>query len=72
MGSGCGNIIVDFYPSSSGQLPVPVALDAMSPTLFVPTIHHLDENVNPQFFDRCRRARPAANALRKQAIVRGP
>ena len=34
MGSGCGNAIVDFDPSSAGQLPVPVALNAASPTLF--------------------------------------
>ena len=30
-------------PSSSGQLPVPVALHARSPTLFLPIIH---ENTN--------------------------
>lgn len=34
MGSGCGNLIVENLPSSSGQLPVPVALNARSPTLF--------------------------------------
>lgn len=34
MGSGCGNLIVENVPSSSGQLPVPVALDARLPTLF--------------------------------------
>ena len=33
MGSGCGDSIV-VKPSSSGQLPVPVALNALSPTLF--------------------------------------
>ena len=49
MGSGCGNIIVDLRPSSSGQLPVPVALNAMLPTLFIHTIHQMGENVNPQF-----------------------
>ena len=49
MGSGCGNIIVDIHPSSSGQLPVPVALDATLPTLFIHTIHHVGKNVNPQF-----------------------
>lgn len=35
MGSGCGNLIVA-SPSSSGQLPVPVALNAKLPTLFSP------------------------------------
>ena len=49
MGSGCGIIIVDVGPSSSGQLPVPVALDAMNPTLFIHTIHHVGKNVNPYF-----------------------
>ena len=34
MGSGCGNATVEKFPSSSGQLPVPVALNAASPTLF--------------------------------------
>ena len=34
MGSGCGNAIVENSPSSSGQLPVPVALNAADPTLF--------------------------------------
>ena len=32
--SGCGDPIVERVPSSSGQLPVPVALNAGSPTLF--------------------------------------
>ena len=35
MGSGCGDLIVEKIPSSSGQLPVPVALNAPSPTLFI-------------------------------------
>jgi len=34
MGSGCGDPTVEKFPSSSGQLPVPVALNAGSPTLF--------------------------------------
>jgi len=34
MGSGCGNPIVDKNPSSAGQLPVPMALNAGFPTLF--------------------------------------
>ena len=34
MGSGCGDLIVEKFPSSSRQLPVPVALNARSPTLF--------------------------------------
>ena len=34
MGSGCGDPIVESVPSSSGQLPVPEALNAGSPTLF--------------------------------------
>ena len=34
MGSGCGDLIVERGPSSTGQLPVPAALNARSPTLF--------------------------------------
>ena len=34
MGSGCGDPIVESVPSSIGQLPVPTALNAGSPTLF--------------------------------------
>ena len=34
MGSGCGDPIVEKFPSSVGQLPVPSALNAGSPTLF--------------------------------------
>ena len=45
MGSGCGNSIVE-NPSSSGQLPVPVALNAPSPTLFAVIIHDCVEKVN--------------------------
>ena len=45
MGSGCGNSIVD-DPSSSGQLPVPVALNAPFPTLFAVIIHDWLEKVN--------------------------
>ena len=36
-------------PSSSGQLPVPVALNAGSPTLFAGIIHEKAENVNSFF-----------------------
>ena len=32
--SGCGDPIVERVPSSVGQLPVPTALNAGSPTLF--------------------------------------
>ena len=39
----------NFIPSSSGQLPVPVALNALSPTLFRNTIHHGAKNVNNFF-----------------------
>ncbi len=35
MGSGCGDPIVERIPSSAGQLPVPAALNARSPTLFI-------------------------------------
>ena len=45
MGSGCGNIIVDIHPSSSGQLPVPVALNAGLPTLLPFMIHEHPEKV---------------------------
>ena len=44
--SGCGDSIVEIRPSSSGQLPVPVALNAPSPTRFGNMIHHQEEKVN--------------------------
>ncbi len=50
MGSGCGDPIVESVPSSSGQLPVPVALNARSPTLFTDTIHQKRTNVNSKIF----------------------
>ena len=34
MGSGCGDSIVDKILRPPGKLPVPVALNALSPTLF--------------------------------------
>ena len=34
MGSGCGDPIVEVFLRPPGKLPVPVALDAGSPTLF--------------------------------------
>ena len=46
MGSGCGDPIVESVPSSSGQLPVPVALNAGSPTLFMDTIQEKYGKVN--------------------------
>ncbi len=55
MGSGCGNSIVENVPSSSGQLPVPVALNAGSPTLFPLTIHEMEgkvKGVAEKFSDR--------------------
>ncbi|MBE6986533.1 MAG: hypothetical protein E7433_03805 [Ruminococcaceae bacterium] len=41
-------------PSSSGQLPVPVALNAPSPTLFFVIIHDWEEIVNTFFADISR------------------
>ena len=49
MGSGCGDPIAEKIPSSSGQLPVPVALHARSPTLFPSIIHDWKKNVKPFF-----------------------
>ena len=46
MGSGCGDPIAEKDPSSSGQLPVQVALHARSPTLFFVIIHDWEEIVN--------------------------
>ena len=43
--SGCENPIVEKLPSSSGQLPVPMALDARLSTLFAHTIHQMTGNV---------------------------
>ena len=34
MGSGCGDSIVERFLRPPGKLPVPVALNALSPTLF--------------------------------------
>ena len=39
------------FPSSSGQLPVPVALNALSPTLFESIIQHLGQKVNRIFYN---------------------
>ena len=50
MGSGCGNSIVE-NPSSSGQLPVPVALNAPYPTLFAVIIHDSAGKVNTFLLD---------------------
>ena len=49
MGSGCGSLIADKGPSSATQLPIPAALHARFPTLFVDMIHEKKENVNPFF-----------------------
>ena len=46
MGSGCGNATVEKFPSSSGQLPVPVALNAAFSTLFPDIIHDWNKKVN--------------------------
>ena len=43
--SGCENPIVEKFPSSSGQLPVPMALNARLSTLFDHTIHQMHGNV---------------------------
>ena len=43
--SGCENPIVEKFPSSSGQLPVPMALNARLSTLFAHTIHHVTGKV---------------------------
>ena len=43
--SGCENPIVEKIPSSFGQLPVPMALDARFSTLFAHTIHQMTGKV---------------------------
>ena len=43
--SGCENPIVEKFPSSFGQLPVPMALDARFSTLFAHTIHQMTGKV---------------------------
>ena len=50
MGSGCGYPTVEKFPSSSGQLPVPVALNARLPTLFGTIIAQNVENVNTEIY----------------------
>ncbi len=47
MGSGCGDPIGEWtFLRPPGKLPVPVALNAGSPTLFTANIHHPRTNVN--------------------------
>ncbi len=46
MGSGCGDPIVEIFLRPPGKLPVPVALDAGSPTLFKVNIHDCLGKVN--------------------------
>ena len=57
MGSGCGDPIAEMNPSSSGQLPVPVALHARSPTLFSSIIHDWKKIVKTFFAIFYRRDR---------------
>ena len=54
MGSGCENAIVESFPSSSGQLPVPVALNAAFSTLFPVIIHDWKKKVN-SFFKKAKK-----------------
>ena len=49
--SGCSDSIVERFLRPPGKLPVPVALDALSLTLFKITIHDLSGNVNRYFID---------------------
>ena len=51
MGSGCSDSIVERFLRPPGKLPDPVALDALSLTLFRITIHDLSGNVNRFFID---------------------
>ena len=45
MGSGCGDSIVEKFLRPSGKLPVPSALNALSPTLFTVYYTYFAENV---------------------------
>ena len=45
MGSGCGDPIVEFILRPPGKLPVPVALNAGSPTLFASILHKVCKKV---------------------------
>ena len=71
MGSGCGDPIAEILPSSSGQLPVPVALHARSPTLFMGIIHDGKKIVKSffaKFYQQARarrKARPESQSVFK-------
>ena len=52
--SGCSDSIVDRFLRPPGKLPVPVALNALSLTLFTLTIHDFTGNVNRLFIDISR------------------
>ena len=49
MGSGCGDSIVDKNLRPPGKLPVPVALNAGSPTLFTGHYTAIFGKVNTHF-----------------------
>ena len=49
MGSGCGDSIVDKNLRPPGKLPVPVALNAGSPTLFPIILHNGSAKVKDKF-----------------------
>ena len=46
MGSGCGSLIAENFPSSVTQLPILTALHARLPTLFAVIIHDCSGKVN--------------------------
>ena len=53
MGSGCGDSIVDKILRPPGKLPVPVALNAPSPTLFTNYYTRFYRNCKYLFFRGC-------------------
>ena len=62
-------------PSSSGQLPVPVALHARSPTLFSRIIHDWKKNVKsffPIFYNRKGRTKRYAPQIYFTPFKRSP
>ena len=55
MGSGCGDSIVEKFLRPPGKLPVPVALNALSPTLFMVHYTYFAGNVKR----KCKNMEPA-------------
>ena len=71
MGSGCGDSIVDRNLRPPGKLPVPVALNALSPTLFTDYYTRFDRKCKYLFYRYYRiNCLPEETAVRISRIVK--